>query len=91
MKTYEEMAQSALARGKAMRSRRKKINKLIVGSLSGIAVCCLVILLAFGIGEKDTMNYGSISFLSVLHKTDTGLSGKPFQNIGEMAFPDLPH
>ena len=84
MKTYEEMAQSALARGKAMRSRRKKINKLIVGSLSGIAVCCLVILLAFGIGEKDTMNYGSISFLSVLHKTDTGLSGKPFQNIGEM-------
>jgi len=30
MKTYEEMAQSALARGKAIRKERKKTHKIIL-------------------------------------------------------------
>ena len=40
MKTYEEMAKSALARGKAIRKEREKANKVIWGALSGLAVCC---------------------------------------------------
>ena len=51
MKTYEEMAQSALARGKAIRKERKKTHKIMFGALSGLVACCLVILFAFGIGE----------------------------------------
>jgi hypothetical protein len=51
MKTYEEMAQSALARGKAIRKERKKTHKIMFGALSGLAVCCLVIIFVFGIGE----------------------------------------
>ena len=72
MKTYEEMAQSALVRGKAIRKQRKKINTILLGSLSALAVCCVVILLVFGIGEKGPnpgpgtgpLNYGQVSYLS---------------------------
>lgn len=71
MKTYEEMAQSALARGNAMRKQRKKTNTILFGTLSAVAVCCLVILLVFGIGEKNPnpgpgpgpLNNGQISHL----------------------------
>lgn len=37
MKTYEEMAQSALARGKAMRNQRKKSNTILFGALPAVA------------------------------------------------------
>ena len=47
MKTYEEMAQSALARGKAMRKQRKKNSIMITGVLSSVAV---VLVMAIGIG-----------------------------------------
>lgn len=50
MKTYEEMAQSALVRGKAMRKKRKKTNMILFGSL---AVCCVVILLILGFGRSS--------------------------------------
>lgn len=52
MKTYEEMAQSALVRGKAIRKQRKKTNAILFGTLSALAVCCLVIMLSLGIGEN---------------------------------------
>ena len=47
MKTYEEMAQSALARGKAMRKQRKKNSIMITGVLSSVAA---VLVMAIGIG-----------------------------------------
>jgi len=82
MKTYEEMAQSALMRGKAIRKQQKKWNKIVFGTISGLAVCCLV-LLAFSIGGskpmKGPMNYGTVSFLSVPGKKDTVISGEPFR------------
>lgn len=86
MKTYEEMAQSALARGKAMRKQQNKTNKIILGALSGLAVCCLVVLLAFGMGEQDRpadgpLNYGQISYLSSDHKIGIDKTGKGFQYI----------
>ena len=52
MKTYEEMAQSALTRGNAIRKERNKRNKIFFATLSGFAACCLMILLVAGIGEK---------------------------------------
>ncbi len=52
MKTYEEMAQSALSRGKAIRKQRSKTDNIIFGALSGLAVCCLMILLVFGMGKN---------------------------------------
>ena len=52
MKTYEEMAQSALTRGKAIRKQRNKTNKIFLGTFSGLAVCCLVIIFALGPGEN---------------------------------------
>ena len=89
MKTYEEMAQSALARGKAIRKERKKINTILLGSLSALAVCCVVILLVFGIGEKGPnpgpgtgpLNYGQVSYLSVDNKIGIHKTGKGFQYI----------
>ena len=51
MKTYEEMAQSALARGKTIRKQQNKTNKIMFGALSGLVVCCMVILFAFSIRE----------------------------------------
>ena len=53
MKTYEEMAQSALVRGKALHKQRKKSRTILLGTLSAVAVCCLVILLVFDTGEMD--------------------------------------
>lgn len=47
MKTYEEMAQSALARGKAMRKQRKKNSIIFTGVLSSVAA---VLVMAIGIG-----------------------------------------
>ena len=89
MKTYEEMAQSALARGKAIRKQRKKTNTILLGTLSALAVCCVVILLAFGIGKKgpnpgpgtSPLNYGQISYLSADDKIGINKTGKGFQYI----------
>lgn len=48
MKTYEEMAQSALMRGKAIRKQRNKNMKTYISVLSALAACCLLVILAFG-------------------------------------------
>ena len=53
MKTYEEMAQSALARGKAMRKQQKKNSIMITGVLSSVAV---VLVMAIGIGMLADRN-----------------------------------
>ena len=53
MKTYEEMAQSALARGKAMRKQRKKNSIMITGVLSSVAA---VLVMAIGIGMLADRN-----------------------------------
>ena len=45
MKTYEEMAQSALARGKAVRKERKARNARLLKGIAGLAACCLVVVL----------------------------------------------
>lgn len=95
MKTYEEMAQSALTRGKAIRRQRKKINTILFGSLSALAVCCVVILLVFGIGEKrpnpgpgtGPLNYGQVSYLSPDNKIGINKTGKGFQYISGTANP----
>ena len=92
MKTYEEMAKSALARGKAIRKEREKANKVIWGALSGLAVCCLVVLLVFGTGAQERpadgpLNYGQISYLSADHKIGIGLTGRSFQYITGTANP----
>lgn len=95
MKTYEEMAQSALMRGKAIRKQRKKTNTLLLGSLSVLAVCCVVILLVFGIGEKGPnpgpgtgpLNYGQVSYLSPDDKIGIDKTGKGFQYITGTANP----
>ena len=94
MKTYEEMAQSALARGKAIRKQRNKTNTIILGALSGLTVCCLVVLLAFGMGEQDRpadrpLNYGQISYLSADHKIGIDKTGKGFQYITGTANPGI--
>lgn len=89
MKTYEEMAQSALSRGKAIRKQRKKTNTILFGALSALAVCCVVILLIFSIGGKGPnpdpgtgpLNYGQISYLSVDNKIGINKTGKGFQYI----------
>ena len=80
MKTYDEMAQSALTRGKAIRKKQEKRNKIIVGTLSGLAVCCLAILLIWGFNNGNGRN-GPTNLLSVIHKTDIGISGQAFQYI----------
>ena len=49
MKSFEDMAQSALARGKAIRKQRNRTNKIIISTFLGLAVCCLLMLLAFDI------------------------------------------
>ncbi len=89
MKTYEEMAQSALVRGKAIRKQRNKTNKILLGAVSGLAVCCLVILLAFSIEEQEpnpsptdgSLNYGQASYLLPDHKISYANTGKGFQYI----------
>lgn len=48
MKTYEEMAQSALTRGKAMRKQRRNIIWAHGGILSVLVTCCLVLILTLG-------------------------------------------
>ena len=53
MKTYEEMAQSALARGKAMRKQQKKNSIIITGVLSSVAA---VLVMAIGIGMLADRN-----------------------------------
>ena len=78
MKSYEEMAQSALNRGKAMRKTQAKRKQILVGVLSSLAVCCLVILLVFGIEKKEDSPHG---FLSVTYKTDAGIFGELFRYI----------
>lgn len=50
MKTYEEMAQSALARGKAMRTQRQKTKKRLMGLLATTTASLLVILLITTLG-----------------------------------------
>lgn len=45
MKSYEEMAQNALVRGEAIRRQRNKTKKILIGALSGLVVCCLLLLL----------------------------------------------
>ena len=95
MKTYEEMAQSALARGKAIRKERKKNNTIMLGSLSALVVCCVVVLLVFGLGEKNPnpgpgtgpLNYGQVSYLSPDHKIGIDKTGKGFQYITGTANP----
>lgn len=89
MKTYEEMARSALTRGNAIRKRQMKAKKILAGALSGAAVCGLVLLLAFGMGRKaenlrpteslrsgGPLNYGPVKLLPVTCKTDASISGK---------------
>lgn len=48
MKTYEEMAQSALTRGKAIRKQRRNFIWGHVGILSALVACCLVLILTLG-------------------------------------------
>lgn len=92
MKTYDEMAQSALMRGKAIRKQRNKSVKTHIGVLSALAVCCLVVILALSNGgtvsnptvgphSESTINYGQVNFLSVIDKADAGISGQAFQYI----------
>ena len=80
MKTYEEMAQSALTRGNAMRKQRSKTNKIIFGTLSSLAVCCLVILLVFGIGENGP---------SLRPTDDTHIHGAPLPAISLRSLAEL--
>lgn len=95
MKTYEEMAQSALVRGKAIRKERKKINTILLGFLSALAVCCVVVLLVFGLGEKNPnpgpgtgpLNYGQINYLSADDKIGINKIGKGFQYIAGTQSP----
>ena len=54
MKTYEEMAQSALARGKTIRNEQKKTKKLIWCASSGIVALALLIVLATIIASFPT-------------------------------------
>ena len=89
MKTYEEMAQSALARGKAMRKQQNKTNKIMIGTLSCLAACCLVILLALGIGEQGPNsgpgtvppNPGPVGYLSPAYTLEIGKNGSGIQYI----------
>lgn len=52
MKTYEEMAQSALARGNAIRNQCKRRKEILVEAVSALAVCCLIITLVFVVRDK---------------------------------------
>ena len=95
MKSFEDMAQSALARGKAIRKQRNRTNKIIISTFLGLAVCCLLMLLAFDIwGEGDKLvpagnplNYGSISFISEAHKTESSISGQSFRYLAGTSNP----
>ena len=89
MKTYEEMAKSALTRGKAIQKQQKKTRRMLIGALSGVAVCCLAILLALGRGgdSPDTdptnglLQAVPVSYLSDRYITDHRVSGQSFQYI----------
>ena len=48
MKTYEEMAQSALTRGKAIRKQRRNFIWGHVGIWPALVACCLVLILTLG-------------------------------------------
>lgn len=63
MKTYEEMAQSALMRGNAIRKQRSKSNKILFGAISGFVICCVVVILVLGLRdfESDTHQEPPIS------------------------------
>ena len=54
MKTYEEMAQSALMRGNAIRKQRSKSKKILVGTLSGLVMCFVVVMLVLGIIDSES-------------------------------------
>jgi len=87
MKTYEEMARSALVRGKAIGKQRKKNKRILFTALPALAVCCVGILLAFGKGAQGRptdgpLNYGQISYIT----TDDKI-GKGFQYIAGTANP----
>ena len=92
MKTYEEMAKSALTRGKAVRKQRNKRNKVIFGAASGLAVCGMAILLVFGLAGKNhggPLNYGSVKYLSAIYKTEAGITGQAFQHIAGKQPPNV--
>lgn len=105
MKTYEEMAQSALVRGNAIRKRRNKGKKILAGALSGVAVCGLVLLLAFGMGGRGEkgeirrpteslrsggpLNYGPVKLLPVTCKTDASLSGQAHRYVAGTQNPGV--
>ena len=63
MKTYEEMAQSALMRGNAIRKQRSKSNKILFGAISGFVICCVVVILVLGLRDfgSDTHQEPPIS------------------------------
>lgn len=80
MKTYEEMAQNALLRGKAIAKQRKKMGKIILSATSGLVVCCLAIVMLFGIGEYGPI-FGKVNYLSVVRNTDAGVYAEAIQYI----------
>lgn len=53
MKTYEQMAQSALKRGADLRKQQKKIRTILFSTLSCIAICCLATLFLLPKTEPD--------------------------------------
>ena len=63
MKTYEEMAQSALMRGNAIRKQRSKSNKILFGAISGFVICCVVVIMVLGLRDfgSDTHQEPPIS------------------------------
>ena len=87
MKTYEEMAESALTRGKAIRKQQMENNRILFGSLAALAICCAAVLLRLGAEEwgrptNEPLNYGEINYFTADDKV-----GKGFQYVAGTANP----
>lgn len=73
MKTYEEMAQSALTRGNAIRNQKKKVRRTLEAITSLVACCVLLISIVFITVEAKEYN-DAIKFFNELSLSTDGLS-----------------
>ncbi len=89
MKTYEEMAQSALTRGKAIRKQRNRTKAIIFETLSILAICCIVILIAFRVGRDDSKTDSLDGGVTSTESTNDGTSDINLQgplNYGTLSY-----
>ena len=56
-----------------------------MGAVSGLAACCLIVLLVWGIGGNQAKP-GESEFLAVIRKTDPAMAGEAFPYMADMQY-----